>query len=116
MTQIKIPRMEDSFETGDMNEYFKHFTQIIEKNSGVHTNHCIVTDSIEPQCPIEAGVYTKLKRSDENVDVCLFEQISYISMTIRLNINVHVDDINPNVCMDDDLSCFVGFKSSIQHH
>ena len=47
----------------------------LRKNSDVHTNHYIVTDSIEPQCPIEAGVYTKLKLSDKNVDVCLFEQI-----------------------------------------
>lgn len=82
MTQLLIPRTLESKETGDLISFFQNYDDIVQKNSGIHDSKCLTIDSMEPQCPVPESTYTKVKLSDESIDVVNLNK-SWISIKLR---------------------------------
>ncbi|BFU25518.1 hypothetical protein EHI2019_000429400 [Entamoeba histolytica] len=59
----------DQEETGDLIKYFNYSDGILEANSGVHDNKCLSIDSSDPPCPVQKGMYTKVKLTDELIQI-----------------------------------------------
>lgn len=82
MTQLVIPKTLESRETGDLVSFFNDYDGIVQKNSGIHDSKCLTINCLEPQCPIQEGTYTKIKLTDESVDVVDLDK-SWISMKVQ---------------------------------
>ncbi|EDR29910.1 hypothetical protein EDI_210900, partial [Entamoeba dispar SAW760] len=75
----------DQEETGDLIKYFNYTDGILEANSGVHDNKCLSIDSSDPPCPVQKGMYTKLKLTDESIQIT---NIDKSSITALVNIKI----------------------------
>lgn len=105
-----------------MLKYFATNDGILEANSGVHDNKCLSIDASDPPCPVQKGMYTKLKLTDESIHVTNIDKSS-ITALIRINIkpteqfwlplSSTLSSDSGKVDMSDKLACwFVGFKAS----
>ena len=117
MAQLVIPKTLESRETGDLVSFFKSYDDIVQKNSGIHDSKCLTIDCLEPQCPIPEGTYTKIKLTDESVDVVNLNK-SWISMTVKATVtwsfqnNVSLDEATQKFYSAVGTNAFVGLKSS----
>lgn len=117
MTQLLIPRTLESKETGDLVSFFKNYDDIVQRNSGIHDSKCLTIECLEPQCPISEGTFTKIKLSDESVDVVNLNK-SWISMRVRAQLSYRFeldekfteDQIKALSAIGHNV--FVGLKSS----
>ena len=75
----------DQEETGDLIKYFNYTDGILEANSGVHDNKCLSIDSSDPPCPVQKGMYTKLKLTDESIQITNIDKSS-ITALVRIQI------------------------------
>ena len=115
MAQLVIPKTVESRETGDLVSFFKSYDDIVQKNSGIHDSKCLTIDCLEPQCPISEGTFTKVKLTDESVDVVNLNK-SWISMTVSAKVKWQFDtsgmDLTPDKYSAIGHCAFVGLKSS----
>ncbi|BFU22029.1 hypothetical protein CL6EHI_196730 [Entamoeba histolytica] len=75
----------DQEETGDLIKYFNYTDGILEANSGVHDNKCLSIDSSDPPCPVQKGMYTKVKLTDESIQITNIDKSS-ITALVRIQI------------------------------
>lgn len=110
----------DQTHTGDLMKYFATNDGILEANSGVHDNKCLSIDASDPPCPVQKGMYTKLKLTDESIHITNIDKSS-ITALIRIIIKPtsqfwQTTGLSAlpaaNVCADKMNCWFVGFKSS----
>ena len=66
----------DQTHTGDLMKYFATNDGILEANSGAHDNKCLSIDASDPPCPVQKGMYTKLKLTDESIHVTNIDKSS----------------------------------------
>ena len=117
MAQLVIPKTLESRETGDLVSFFKNYDDIVQRNSGIHDSKCLTIDCLEPQCPIPEGTYTKIKLTDESVDVVNLDK-SWISMKVKarlkysMSTDIRSEDIEPGQYEAIGHCVFVGLKSS----
>lgn len=117
MAQLLIPKTLESKETGNLMSFFKHYDDIVQKNSGIHDSKCLTIDCLEPQCPISEGTYTKIKLTDESVDVVNIDK-SWISMRVKATLT-YTFSLDEEMTQEELANCsvvghcaFVGLKSS----
>ena len=131
----KLDKALDQCPTGNLLKYFK-FTQMqFQQNDGRSDNKCLSIDAYDPPCPVDKGMYTKLKLTDESIDIVNIDKSSITAVVrILLNINSNIDSevynyvlptdvvsspsTNKQIAMINDLKfeatkIFIGFKSSI---
>lgn len=115
----------DQTHTGDLMKYFATNDGILEANSGVHDNKCLSIDASDPPCPVQKGMYTKLKLTDESIHITNIDKSSITAM-VRILIkptsqfwtlimdDTGVTSVNQwNTAVRDYLTWwFVGLKSS----
>lgn len=110
----------DQTHTGDLMKYFSTTDGILEANSGVHDNKCLSIDASDPPCPVQKGMYTKLKLTDESIQITNIDKSS-ITALVRILIKPttqfwpeHVTNVTEKyITMIDKLNCwFVGLKAS----
>lgn len=120
-----IAKTLDQTLTGNVFEYFKTTENLIEGNSGVHDNKCLSLDAYDPPCPVQKGIYTKVKITDESVDIINMDK-STISARLwfKLNFNALAGALNDEYTAANDtqkkaitiknrgIYFFVGFKAS----
>ena len=115
MSQLVIPKTLESRETGDLVGFFNNYDDIVQKNSGIHDSKCLTIECLEPQCPIPEGTYTKIKLTDESVDVVNLNK-SWINMTVRAKVKWQFDASALNLETDGlktlGHNAFIGLKSS----
>ena len=115
MAQLVIPKTLESRDTGDLVSFFESYDDIVQKNSGIHDSKCLTIDSLDPQCPIRERTFTKVKLTDESVDVVNLNK-SWISMTITAKVSWQFDTSDMNLTPDNygivGHCLFVGLKSS----
>lgn len=115
MSQLLIPKTLEARETGDLVQFFNDYDDIIQKNSGIHDSKCLTIDSLDPPCPISEGVFTKVKLTDESVDVVNINK-SWINLTVKANVkwsfNKLFDNVNDSQYLAMPTDVFVGLKSS----
>ena len=70
----------DQTHTGDLMKYFATTDGILEANSGVHDNKCLSIDASDPPCPVQKGMYTKLKLTDESIHVTNIDKSSITAL------------------------------------
>lgn len=113
----------DQTHTGDLMKYFATNDGILEANSGTHDNKCLSIDASDPPCPVQKGMYTKLKLTDESIQITNIDKSS-ITALIRIIIkpnsqfwtsvtdgtNAQVSTLGP--IRDRLTTWFVGLKSS----
>lgn len=112
----------DQTHTGDLIKYFATTDGILEANSGVHDNKCLSIDASDPPCPVQKGMYTKLKLTDESIHITNIDKSS-ITALVRILIKptsqfwtevVHnASVIQYYKDVTDVLTCwFIGLKAS----
>lgn len=84
-----VTRALDQTPTGDLIKYFALSDNILEANSGVHDNKCLSIDAADPPCPVNRGMYTKLKLTDESVQIT---NIDKSSITALVSIDIKAAD------------------------
>ena len=82
MSQIKVELALDPRETGDVEMFYSNFDGIIQKNSGANDCKFLTIDSYDPPCPVQAGTYTKLKMTDDSIQITNIDK-SFISARCR---------------------------------
>ena len=112
----------DQTHTGDLMKYFATNDGILEANSGVHDNKCLSIDASDPPCPVQKGMYTKLKLTDESIHITNIDKSS-ITAQVRIIIKptsqfwpAYETGVPTEYnTMADKLNCwFIGLKSSSQ--
>ena len=73
----------DQNATGDLLKYFASTDGILEANSGIHDNKCLSIDASDPPCPVQKGMYTKLKLTDESIQITNIDKSS-ITALVRI--------------------------------
>lgn len=73
----------DQTHTGDLMKYFATNDGILEANSGSHDNKCLSIDASDPPCPVQKGMYTKLKLTDESIHITNIDKSS-ITALVRI--------------------------------
>lgn len=113
MTQLMIPKTLVAKETGNLVDFFKSYDDIVQKNSGIHDSKCLTIECLEPQCPIPEGTYTKVKLTDESVDVVNLDK-SWISMKVQATVTLDITkkDMEEGAKIVLGPTAFVGLKSS----
>lgn len=113
MTQLVIPKTLVAKETGNLVDFFKSYDNIVQKNSGIHDSKCLTIECLEPQCPIPEGTYTKVKLTDESVDVVNLDK-SWISMKVQATVTLEFakKDMEEGTKIPLPTFAFVGLKSS----
>ena len=113
----------DQTHTGDLMKYFATNDGILEANSGVHDNKCLSIDASDPPCPVQKGMYTKLKLTDESIQITNIDKSS-ITALVRIIIKPTEQfwqvfpageiSVLPNskIARDKLTRWFVGFKAS----
>lgn len=112
----------DQTHTGDLMKYFATNDGILEANSGIHDNKCLSIDASDPPCPVQKGMYTKLKLTDESIHITNIDKSS-ITALVRILIKPSsqfwsaLTDNNlanqADIDVRDLMTCwFVGLKSS----
>lgn len=123
----KLVKALDQTQTGDVYKYLMETENLIEGNSGIHSNKCLSLDAYDPPCPTNKGVYTKIKLTDESIDVVDIDKSSlYARLFFRLNasnlatqLNAEYADAdtqakkNTLIAKNKAYKFFVGFKSAI---
>ena len=114
----------DQTPTGDILNYFNLNDDILQANSGVHDNKCLSMDSSDTQCPVQQGMFTKLKLTDESIHITNIDKSSItalVKIVIKATENfwssmAASDSAFPDVCSirDKITRWFVGLKSSSQ--
>ena len=66
--------------TGDLLKYFSLSDNIIEANSGIHDNKCLSIDASDTQCPVQQGMFTKLKLTDESIHITNIDKSSITAL------------------------------------
>lgn len=72
-------------QAGDIIKYFEEMDGIIERNSGVNDNKTLQSDSSSPQCPVDNGTYTRLKITDDAIQVT---NIDKSSITCHIDLQI----------------------------
>ena len=70
----------DQTHTGDLMKYFATNDGILEANSGAHDNKCLSIDASDPPCPVQKGMYTKLKLTDESIHITNIDKSSVTAL------------------------------------
>ena len=84
----KVSKCLDQTLTGNVFQYFSETENLIQDNSGTHDNKCLSLDAYDPPCPVQKGVYTKIKITDESVDVINMDKSSLSArIWFQLNFN-----------------------------
>lgn len=130
----KVSKCLDQTLTGNVFNYFSETENLIQENTGVHDNKCLSLDAYDPPCPVQKGVYTKVKITDECVDIINMDKSSISArLWFQLNFNgtvaTELNDEYTNVqggsqevieakrkalsVKNRGIEFFVGFKSSI---
>lgn len=71
--------------TGDIIKYFATMDNVVEANSGVGQTYYLQTNTSDPPCPVQHGIYTKLKITDDSIHIT---NIDKSSMTIEVKLSV----------------------------
>lgn len=69
----------DQTKTGNLIDYFSSMDGIIEANSGIHDNKYLSIDAYDPPAPVNKGIYTKVKLTDESIDVVSIDKSNLIA-------------------------------------
>ena len=117
MTQRKIQLALDPRETGDVEQFFQSYDAIIEKNSGANDCKCLTIDSYDPPCPVQRGTYTKLKMTDDSIQITNIDK-SFISARCRYFLSMKEIEANStgNTTNHDSIQyqwLFIGLKAGI---
>ena len=117
MTQRKIQLALDPRETGDVEQFFQSYDAIIEKNSGANDCKCLTIDSYDPPCPVQRGTYTKLKMTDDSIQITNIDK-SFISARCRYFMSMKEIEANStgNTTNHDSIQyqwLFIGLKAGI---
>lgn len=75
----------DQRSTGDVFNYLAVNDYIIHENSGVHDNKSLSIDAYDPPCPVNKGIYTKVKITDESIDVV---SIDKSALAVKVNLKL----------------------------
>lgn len=107
----KVNDVLDRGTPSDVLEYFEQMESILEANSGVNDNKTLTVDSSDPPCPIQHGLYTKVKLTDDAIHITNIDKSS-LTIRVRLDI-VSTDDFwesileeEPNMEGDMDSESF----------
>ena len=84
----RVARALGDEQSGDIIKYFETMDDIIERNSGVGQTFYLQTNTSDPPCPVQHGIYTKLKITDDSVHITNIDKSS-MTIEVRLNINWH---------------------------
>ena len=75
----------DQTKTGNVYEYLQANEDLIEGNSGIHDNKFLSLDAYNPPCPVNRGVYTTIKLTDESLDIVNIDKSAiWANVYIRL--------------------------------
>lgn len=124
----------DQTPSGNLEQYFDYISDTIQANDGRSDNKCLSIDAYDPPCPVAKGMYTKLKLTDESINVVNIDKSS-ITATVRITVNTTSDltkEMYMNSASDtsgtdavkayladmenlkyDTTKIFIGFKSAI---
>lgn len=78
----------DQRSTGDVFNYLAINDCIIKENSGIHDNKSLSIDAYDPPCPVNKGIYTKVKLTDESIDIV---SIDKSTLTARIFVKLVAD-------------------------
>ena len=84
----KLDKALDQIPSGNLEQYFDFELKQLQENDGRSDNKCLSIDAYDPPCPVAKGMYTKLKLTDESVDIINMDKSS-ITATVRINLNVN---------------------------
>ena len=134
----KLDKALDQTPSGNLENYFDYLNMTIQPNDGRSDNKCLSIDAYDPPCPVQKGMYTKLKLTDESVNVINMDKSS-ITAQVRIVVNTTSElteaELNTAIQYGTDASApnpsvmglsqsyetlrrfqnkfFIGFKSSI---
>ena len=89
----KLDKAVDQTPSGNLENYFDYLSMSIQPNDGRSDNKCLSIDAYDPPCPVAKGMYTKLKLTDESVNVINMDKSS-ITAVVRFTVNT-TTDIDP---------------------
>lgn len=81
----KLDKAVDQTPSGNLENYFDYLSMSIQSNDGRSDNKCLSIDAYDPPCPVAKGMYTKLKLTDESVNVINMDKSS-ITAVVRINV------------------------------
>lgn len=76
--------------TGDILKYFDGLDDILEANSGINDNKTLTSDASDPPCPCDNNTYTKVKITDDAIDITNIDKSS-ITARVKIHVNFPVD-------------------------
>ena len=88
----KLDKAVDQTPSGNLENYFDYLSMAIQPNDGRSDNKCLSIDAYDPPCPVAKGMYTKLKLTDESVNIINIDKSS-ITAVVRIVLNCHNEDL-----------------------
>lgn len=84
----KLDKALDQTPSGNLNSYFDFVNMSIQANDGRSDNKCLSIDAYDPPCPVAKGMYTKIKLTDESLNVINIDKSS-ITATVQVTVNLN---------------------------
>lgn len=81
----KLDKALDQTPSGNISKYFDYQELQIQENDGRSDNKCLSIDAYDPPCPVAKGMYTKLKLTDESVNIINIDKSS-ITAVVKINV------------------------------
>ena len=85
MTSYKVEKALDQTPSGNIEKYFEYAQMQLQENDGRSDNKCLSIDAYDPPCPVAKGMYTKLKLTDESINIVNIDKSS-ITAVVRINV------------------------------
>ena len=85
MSSYKLDKALDQTPSGNIEKYFNFVEMQLQENDGRSDNKCLSIDAYDPPCPVAKGMYTKLKLTDESINIVNIDKSS-ITAVVRINV------------------------------
>lgn len=81
----KLKDVLDRSDTSDLLKYFSQMEDVLEANGGINDNKTLTSDASDPPCPVNHGLFTKVKLTDEAIHITNIDK-SFITCKISYTI------------------------------